>query len=244
MSACSFETAIDGIPEVDGLGMKLPSGLNAKDLIRLIAPNQNPNLAIVVGAKAFSYLLNIYVVITCFARTQNEYEGRISSFYRNSSDKENRDRDDVVYLGLIEYNLVESKPKLIAKSLEIQVGWLFIITEQFRSDSHEKRFLLPKERYKEFDLASYRISDTQTAFGIRVGTNDGYASGFGYFEVLTLFMVDNNQIINILSEPIYFYQNLAGEWNKDGTRQHALYEGENVLLAETFNLRIKGVTYF
>ncbi len=98
MSACSFETAIDGIPEVDGLGMKLPSGLNAKDLIRLIAPNQNPNLAIVVGAKAFSYLLNIYVVITCFARTQNEYEGRISSFYRNSSEKENRDRDDVVYL--------------------------------------------------------------------------------------------------------------------------------------------------
>ncbi|TYQ30074.1 hypothetical protein [Pseudanabaena sp. UWO310] len=226
----NFHEELDGIPEVDKLGMKLPSGLNAKDLIRLLAPNQNPNLAIVVGAKAFPYRSNSYVVITCFARTQNEYEGRISSFDRNSCEKENRDRDDVVYVGLIEYDPVESKPKLIAKSLEIRVGWLFIITEQFRSDSLEKKFLLPKGRYKEFDLAPYRVSDTQTAFGIRIGTNDGYAGGFGYFEVLTLFMIDNNQIVNILSEPIYFYQNIAGSWNKDGTRQHSLYEGENVIV--------------
>ncbi|ELS32010.1 MULTISPECIES: hypothetical protein [Pseudanabaena] len=86
----NFYEELDGIPEVDKLGMKLPYGLNAKDLIRLLAPNQNPNLAIVVGAKAFPYRLNSYVVITCFARTQNEYEGRISSFYRNSCEKENR----------------------------------------------------------------------------------------------------------------------------------------------------------
>ena len=48
-----------------------------------------------------------------------------------------------------------------------------------------------------------------------------------------------------MSEPIYYAQNLAGDWHKDGTRDHTLSECENIvtfLPKETnghFDLRLK-----
>jgi hypothetical protein len=82
----------------------------------------------------------------------------------------------------------------------------------------------------EFDFAQYKINNTQTAFGLRLGWGESYSGGNAYFESLALFMIDKDRIVNILSEPMYFYQNIAGGWNKDHTRQHALYEGENVII--------------
>jgi hypothetical protein len=226
----NFREQLYGIPESDALGMDLPKGLTRKDIVKLVAPNEDLNLAIAVGAKAFPYRLNSYVVIACFARP-NEYKGLMFP-KRKSCKKKTGDRDpnDIIYLGLIEYDSTKSQPKLIAKSLPLETSWYFIISEQFRSDMRDKRYLPPKGRYKEFDFAPFKVSDTQIAFGLRTEQTDGYSGGFGYFEVLTLFMVDNDRIINILSEPIYFYQNIAGSWNKDGTREHSLYEGKNVIV--------------
>jgi hypothetical protein len=251
-----FNEELSGINKEDGLGTNLPPGLTAKDIVRLIAPNEDSALVIVVGAKAFPYRLNSYVVIACFVRGKNKYAQEIDSADK-SCKKKSYGRDDVVYLGLIEYEPKASRPKLIAKSLEIDTSWDFITPKQLRSASHKKNVfqstrkfelggggltlalfesgiytkstILPNGKYKEFDFAPFKISDNQTAFGLRVGNGQGYAGGFGYFEVLTLFTIDNNQIINVLAEPIYFYQNIAGDWNKNGTRQHDLYEGENVL---------------
>ncbi|TYQ26659.1 hypothetical protein PseudUWO311_11145 [Pseudanabaena sp. UWO311] len=225
-----FREQLYGIPESDALGMDLPKGLTRKDIVKLVAPNEDINLAIAVGAKAFPYRLNSYVVIACFARPNQYKDLRFPE--RKSCKKKtgDRDPDDIIYLGLIEYDSIKSKSKLIAKSLPLETSWYFIISEQFRSDMREKRYLPPKGKYKEFDFAPFKVSDTQTAFGLRTGQTDGYSGGFGYFEVLTLFIVDNDQIINILSEPIYFYQNIAGSWNKDGTREHGLYEGKNVIV--------------
>jgi hypothetical protein len=39
-----------------------------------------------------------------------------------------------------------------------------------------------------------------------------------------------NYVKNIFAEPIYFWEDQAGDWNKDGTRQHYLCEGENILV--------------
>jgi hypothetical protein len=252
----NFGEELDGIPRVDKLGTNLPAGLTKENITRLIAPNEDISLVTLVGAKPFPYRLHSYIVIACFAPSKKEL-----AFSGKSCEKKNYNRDDDIYLGLIEYfstdnkadlntgwlslqplevlknviNLtltayLESKPKLIAKSLAIKTGWNFIITEQFRSAIRENRSILPNGNYKEFDLAPFKVSDTQTAFGLRVGQTDGYSGGNGYFEVLTLFIVDKDRIINILAEPIYFYQNIAGAWNKNQTRQHYLYEGENVLV--------------
>jgi hypothetical protein len=51
-------------------------------------------------------------------------------------------REDAVYLGLIEYNPSESKPRLIAKSNEVETGWHFTTREQFRALIDKKSDLL------------------------------------------------------------------------------------------------------
>ncbi|MBD2176349.1 hypothetical protein H6F42_05375 [Pseudanabaena sp. FACHB-1998] len=225
-----------GIYKSDGLGTNLPKGLIAKDLARLLAPNEDLSLAILVGAKAFPYRLNSYVTIVCFAKNEYEYRSEMTSSDK-SCDKKSYRRDDVVYLGLVEYDSIDSKPKLIANPLKIETGWHFISQRQFRKSNAKFRFLdptnnalLPYGKFREFDFAPFQISNTQTAFGLRVGMFQGYSGGGGYYEVLALFLVDNGQIVNILAEPIYFWEDQAGDWNKDGTRQHYLYEGENILV--------------
>ncbi|PZO43233.1 MAG: hypothetical protein DCF19_04570 [Pseudanabaena frigida] len=110
------------------------------------------------------------------------------------------------------------------------MDWDFINHKQFRSFDRLNSNLLPSGKYEHFDFAPFKISDTQIAFGLRVTHSESYSGGYGYFEDLALFIVDSNRIINIFSEPMYFNKNIAGEWNKDGTRQHHLYEDEKVLV--------------
>lgn len=245
-----------GIYKSDGLGTNLPKGLSTRDIARLLAPNEDLNLAILVGAKAFPYRLNSYIAIVCFAKDEYEYNKYRSEIKSSEKicDKKSYKRDDVVYLGLIEYDSIGYKPKLIANSLKVETGWYFISQRQFRNWNAKFRFpdptnnaLLPNGKFKEFDFAPFQISNTQSAFGLRVGMFQGYSGGGGYYEVLALFLVDNGQIVNILAEPIYFWEDQAGDWNKDGTRQHYLYEGENILAvlpSQTdgyYDLQIKAV---
>jgi hypothetical protein len=248
-----FLEQMAGIRKSDRLGTDLPQGIIAKDIARLLAPNENTDLALTVGVKAFPYRLNSYVAIACFAKNNSDQPCDKESYHH--------DRDDMIYLGLIEYDYVGSKLKLVANPLKIETNWDFLATEQFRekniisiNDPAKWRRWTPKNStslpngiYQEFDLAKFEVNDTQTAFGLRVGRHQGYAGGIGYFEVLALFMIDNDRIINILAEPIYFFQNIAGDWNEDHTRQNYLVEHENVLVmlpSQTdgyYDLQIKAV---
>lgn len=80
------------------------------------------------------------------------------------------------------------------------------------------------------DHSQFRIAPDQYAFGIRVAANQGYAGGFSYSENLILFVIKNNTLVQVLNEPIYVLKNLAGDWNKDGTRQHEIQEQEWVVI--------------
>ena len=96
-------------------------------------------------------------------------------------------------------------------------------------DGDSKEINLIPEEYMRFDFAPFKLTDTDTTMGLRVGWNEGYAGGTGYFEALALFKIDGTRLINVISEPIYYYQDLAGDWHKDGTRDREVYEGQNVL---------------
>ncbi|TYQ30073.1 hypothetical protein [Pseudanabaena sp. UWO310] len=220
---------LSGITKFDDLGTNLSLGLTSKDIARMIAPHEDAELAIAVSTKAFPHRLNSYIVIACFARTKSEYN-RVKAVTRRTCRKKDYGRDDVVYLGLIEYDPIKSKSNLIAKSLENQINWDFTTYKQFRSLDRLNIDHLPRGDYEHFDFAPFKISDAQTAFGLRVTHSEIYSGGHGYFEDLALFIVDNNRIVNIFSEPMYFNKNIAGAWNKNGTRQHSLYEDENVLV--------------
>jgi hypothetical protein len=231
----SFLEELVGIRKYDKLATNLPTGLTGKDIVRLIAPNEDLSLAISVGVKPFPYKLNSYVAVVCFARDKNEYK-RLKGYFgcekkTYQGDSPTQDRNDIFYLGLIEYEPTNAKSKLITKPIKIEPDWNFVSPRQFRSASDRNSNLLPTGVYKYFDFAPFKVSATQTAFGMRVWRTESYSGGSGYFEVLALFMVDNDKILNIFAEPMYFYMNMKGDLNKDHTPSpRRLYEGENVLV--------------
>lgn len=237
-----YREQMSGVAKPDGFGTLLPGGLTAKDIAALIAPGQDVSLATLIGAKAWPYRANSFVVIACFARTNKEYdddkrnskEPSCSKYYDPSRDNGRGYFDKPVYLGVLEYKLGD-KPTLISsygKPLDTKTGWKSSKLEgprgKFNAPSSEESDLMPEE-YMRFDFAPYKITEADTAIGLRLGWNEGYSGGTGYFEALSLFRIDGNRLINILSEPIYYYQDLAGSWNKDGTRNHEFLESQNVL---------------
>ncbi len=226
----------------DGFGVALVPGLQAKDIVALIAPGRSVALATLVGAKAWPHRPNSFVAIACFAASKKEYEDDLRSSkepsctkYYDPSEGDGRDYiDKAVYLGLLEYQA--GKPaKLIAsysKPLDVKTSWKW--TQQpgpsgkFSAPSSDESDLMPEE-YMRFDFAPFKISDTDTAFGLRLGWRDIYAGGGAYFEALALFKVDGDKLRNVLAQPLRFEQDTAGKWNEDGTRDRKSLDGNNVL---------------
>lgn len=80
------------------------------------------------------------------------------------------------------------------------------------------------------DLANYHLSPTIPAFGVRYSTSVGYAGGGASHQGITLFAVIDGKLKPVLQLPlIYNYENLAGEWHKDGTRGHDIEESNGIL---------------
>ncbi len=70
------------------------------------------------------------------------------------------------------------------------------------------------------DFATFKINPSDYAIGLRLGHNEGYAGGIGYQENLVLLMQRGDTLIPVFNHLVYQMQYLAGDWNKDGTRQH------------------------
>lgn len=190
------------------LGMPLPAGLNARDIVALIAPDQAPASASLVGARAWPHPRGSYVAIACFpppARTRPA----------------NCD-DSNVYLGVIAFNGPGSKPALIAR----YHGALDIRADMDSSGASAQR---RPDSYLGFDLAPYRISGHRTAFGLLSGWLEPYAGGGHSTRALALFSVDGNTVSNIFTATVYDSEIIAGDWNQDGTRQHDESETVNIL---------------
>lgn len=80
------------------------------------------------------------------------------------------------------------------------------------------------------DMANYRLNATTPAFGVRYSTSTGYAGGGASHQGLTLFAIIDGKLKPVLHLPlVYQYENLAGEWHKDGTREHDITENNAIL---------------
>jgi hypothetical protein len=75
-----------------------------------------------------------------------------------------------------------------------------------------------------FDRATFQIAPDKYAFGLRLSHQDIYAGGGGEVRYLHLFTVAAGKIHQVFGGLIYDYQLVAGDWNKDHTRQHFTYE--------------------
>ncbi len=83
-----------------------------------------------------------------------------------------------------------------------------------------------------WDMADYRLNADTLAFGIRTASFHGYAGGGAWTNGLTLFAVVKGQLRPVLQVPIYAFEDLAGEWNADGTRQRHVTESMAVLVMQ------------
>lgn len=74
-------------------------------------------------------------------------------------------------------------------------------------------------RFDRFDLAAYQVTESETAAGLRTLKNTAYAGG-GADEYLVLFRIKDGAVVPILSTLMKSTALIAGEWHKDGSREH------------------------
>ncbi len=205
----------------------LPKGLSEINFINWLAPDKNSSNLIFTGIKPWGKN-QTYIGVACFAKDEKEKLN-----LTNVSQQCSPYTDEELFIGVFQWKDQQFTP--IAKSkdkIDLKISWnhsqLDYPVELDLLDEENRQF--SPYRYDKLDLAPYKLSNTITAFGLRSSFFESYSGGGAYFEALHLFIIKDGDILNIFSEPVYFFKDIAGNWNDDSTRQHDITEGKNIVL--------------
>jgi hypothetical protein len=237
--AATFQWQISGAPAVpDEFGTALPPGLSAKTVVTLVAPGRDASLATLVGLKPWPYRPDTWIAIVCLAPDRADFEmdmsyskGRPVCQADSEGGGEGKYTPKEVHLAVLGYRPPDQPPHVLAsygRPLDVKVSWQETSLEG--PMWNDNGGAIAPNSYLRFDFAPYRISATQTAFGIRVSWSESYAGGGADFIGILLFAQDGDRLRNILAEPIYYMKNLAGDWHEDGTRSHDIEEGQATIM--------------
>jgi hypothetical protein len=251
-----FKEQMEGKPAPDKLGTHLSAGLNAQAVAALLLPVDGKTPAAAkspkaplnaIGVKPLPGEPNLYVAIVCTGGDipTNAYDMKCNQFPGGSAKSPLQ-----AHLGVIEMK-PEGTPKLVAKPIVIDgsVNWndTGLPSAPEALDDAKAGDISPQQ-YDGFDLAAYWISKTQRAFGLRGVWFDGYSGGMGSYSALYLFAIVDGALKRVLAVPMAAYLDTAGDWNKDGTRNHDITQGANILIVSKhstnghFDLQLKGRT--
>ncbi len=218
-----FAEQMAGATPAKGFG-ELPQGLSENQWIGWVAPNENPNNLILTGAKAWGKE-GKYIGIACFADNQAD-AGQAKKYADNTCPENyNNGRANKLYLGVFSWQNQQLQP--IARS-EKPLNQISAWNKAAEKESDDES-VRPLAYYTKLDLAQYRIAPDTLAFGVRGGYSDAYSGGGAFYEVLELYTIKDSKIINVFSDLVYYYSDIAGDWNKDGTRQHDISESKYIL---------------
>jgi len=218
-----FAEQMAGATPAKGFG-ELPQGLSENQWIGWVAPNENPNNLILTGAKAWGKE-GKYIGIACFADNQAD-AGQAKKYADNTCPENyNNGRANKLYLGVFSWQNQQLQP--IARS-EKPLNQISAWNKAAEKESDDES-VRPLAYYTKLDLAPYRIAPDTLAFGVRGGYSDAYSGGGAFYEVLELYTIKDSKIINVLSDLVYYYSDIAGDRNKDGTRQHDISESKYIL---------------
>ena len=218
-----FAEQMAGATPAKGFG-ELPQGLSEKQWIGWVAPNENPDNLILTGSKAWGKD-GKYIGIACFA--DNQADAGQAKKYADNTCPENysNGRANKLYLGVFSWQNQQLQP--IARS-EKPLNQISAWNKAAEKESDDES-VRPLAYYTKLDLAPYRIATDTLAFGVRGGYSDAYSGGGAFYEVLELYTIKDSKIINVFSDLVYYYSDIAGDWNKDGTRQHDISESKYIL---------------
>ena len=218
-----FAEQMAGATPAKGFG-ELPQGLSENQWIGWVAPNENPNNLILTGAKAWGKD-GKYIGVACFADNQAD-AGQAKKYADNTCPENyNNGRANKLYLGVFSWQNQQLQPIARSEKPLNQISAWNKAAEK-ESDDESVRTLA---YYTKLDLAPYRIAPDTLAFGVRGGYSDAYSGGGAFYEVLELYTIKDSKIINVFSDLVYYYSDIAGDWNKDGTRQHDISESKYIL---------------
>ncbi|HBH7006059.1 hypothetical protein AZ006_001872 [Citrobacter freundii] len=218
-----FAEQMAGATPAKGFG-ELPQGLSENQWIGWVAPNENPNNLILTGTKAWGKE-GKYIGVACFADNQAD-AGQAKKYADNTCPENyNNGRANKLYLGVFSWQNQQLQP--IARS-EKPLNQISAWNKAAEKESDDES-VRPLAYYTKLDLAPYRIAPDTLAFGVRGGYSDAYSGGGAFYEVLELYTIKDSKIINVFSDLVYYYSDIAGDWNKDGTRQHDISESKYIL---------------
>ncbi|MHB8886253.1 MAG: hypothetical protein ACYC5H_14500 [Methylovirgula sp.] len=224
-----FKEQIEGAPTPDKLGIHLPAGLTAKAIAALLLPAGDKAPLNSVGAKPLPDQPDLYAAIVC---TGGDVPTGPADMQCNQFSGSNAKSPLHAHLGVIEMKQ-GSAPRLVAKPTAVDgmVDWRDTqLPSAPDALDDAKGDAISPQQYDGFDLAPYRISKTERAFGLRGVWSDSYSGGFGSYSALYLFAVVDGALKEILAVPMSAYKDIAGDWHKDGTRSHDITQGANVLI--------------
>lgn len=219
-----WQQQMEGKPGPDGLGVRLPPGWSAPDVSGLLLPAGDRRAPALVGAKRWPRQPGRFVAIVCTGGAAFDPGDPVC---RRSDDAKAEPLR--VYLGVIAAN-GDGLPRLVARGgpFDGKINW--------NSDMPAPEAVedgggtgLPQS-FESFDLAPYRIAPGEPAFGLRAGWNYGYAGGFAKYQALYLFTVEGGLLRQVLATPMSAFKDIAGDWHKDGTRDHQITDDADILV--------------
>ncbi len=220
-----FSEQIEGKAPPDKLGVRLPDGLTAKSIADMLVPASDTAPANLAGAKPWPGHLDQFVAIVCTggAKPYTPKEPRCAK-----PDPDSKEPPQHVYLGVIE--IKDGAPRLLARSSAIDGATRWADSGLARQPMDADDAAIAPDSFDSFDFAPYKIAKDQTAFGLRAAWTESYSGGGAYFTALCLFAVQDGKVKSILTAPMSAYADVAGDWHKDGTRDHHITDEANVVI--------------
>ena len=227
--AAEYDYQMNGTAKPDGFGsVARNDGATANALVKLLAPQTKTANIGLIGLRKWQG--NQYIASFCAYYEPMKWE------YADDKSRYADCSNNIQTFQQITFAVVEQKDGAWQLAAEPYTVRFKTQEEQTEQDIQRSAFSLKNHRGNtvigtpdRLDLAPYQLNENTRAFGVRYTAHVGYAGGGAMNQAMTLFAVLDGKLKPVLTVETYQFENLAGDWNPDGTRQHDVESTEYIL---------------